>query len=155
MLDYPPSFPTDAIRVVILRLRGTDVHTPLLVRALWNVVGWGFSQALPDVNIASSGATLVSDETLASSLEAYADAFDEKPAAYAALPWVTLVPALLRLLLSLVGGEPTLEKIGEAVKQTTESMLIKGHGGDPIKLPEIPELKKKKDKDKEKSEASE
>lgn len=49
MIDFPNQIPTDAIMLVIDKIRGRkDVNNREFAQALWNVVGYAASQALPE-----------------------------------------------------------------------------------------------------------
>jgi uncharacterized membrane protein YqaE (UPF0057 family) len=46
MIPYPDSFPTDALSIVLSKLRGGDLPIPDLVHACWVVAGYALSQII-------------------------------------------------------------------------------------------------------------
>ncbi len=70
MIDYPKSLPTDALMLMLDKVRGNPVSMAEAVQAAWNISGYGLSLALPtQLVVGDSGA--ISEETALEELIAY------------------------------------------------------------------------------------
>lgn len=61
MVDYPKVLPTDAVFVLLDKVKGKPVNVPDLVKAAYTLVGYGLHLSFPDV--VPSGATAGEDMT--------------------------------------------------------------------------------------------
>lgn len=48
MIDYPDSLPTDAILVLVDKLRGKPVELAQALKAAWNIAGYAMSQIVKE-----------------------------------------------------------------------------------------------------------
>lgn len=75
MTPYPVGLPTEAIMILIDKLRGSDVQTNDLILAAWNLAGYALNQITPSaeprmsVLVANANADDVSAEEAIASLE--------------------------------------------------------------------------------------
>lgn len=104
MIEYPTTLPTDAVQVVIDKLRGKDVALSLLAKASWNLQGFGMSQLVPGTQVTVM-ATSWSETELADKLQVLAQP-QGRSATAVAIPWEIVLPLLLDLVRRWLGERP-------------------------------------------------
>lgn len=96
MVAYPTALPTDAVAVLINKLRGQDVSLADLLLAEWNLQGFAFS-FVSDTPSGAAALSFPDDAALATYLEDNCVNLSVASAP-AAIPWEILVPILLDLV---------------------------------------------------------
>lgn len=98
MIAYPTSLPTDAVMIVVSKLRGNEVPLGQLGQAAWNLQGFAMSQ-LGGLNTSAAALDKWDECKLADTLESAAKSYstgDYSP--LFAIPWNVVLPVLLNLL---------------------------------------------------------
>lgn len=102
MIDFPNQIPTDAIMLVIDKIRGRkDVNNREFAQALWNVVGYAASQALPEDKTIFEGRE-IGLEDFASLLEQAMEQsqYHANPVTIGIIPWALILKTALKVLIS-------------------------------------------------------
>jgi hypothetical protein len=104
MISFPQTMPTDAMMLVVDRLRGKkpDVGNKEFCNALWNIVGYAADQVVPDDKQIFQE-TEVSLEDFATILEQAIPQgeFHGNPITIGIIPWAIVLKTALKLLISV------------------------------------------------------
>ena len=104
MISFPQTMPTDAMMLVVDRLRGKkpDVGNKEFCNALWNIVGYAADQVVPDDKQIFQE-TEVSLEDFAAILEQAIPQgdFHGNPITIGIIPWAIVLKTALKLLISV------------------------------------------------------
>lgn len=102
MINFPDQIPTDAIMVIIDRIRGKgDVSNKVFAQALWNVVGYAANQAVPDDKTIFEGRE-IGLEDFASILEQALEQskYHANEVTVGIVPWALILKTALKVLIS-------------------------------------------------------
>jgi hypothetical protein len=105
MVEYPDSLPTDAVLVIIDRLRGKQIENAKLILAAWNLTGYALSQVTKENKpiIKSEDPREDSDDAdLLESVLAMSQNPTGEAVAKAVIPWVLVLKIATRILLSVL-----------------------------------------------------
>jgi len=103
MINFPSSMPTDAMMLVVDKVRGKkDVGNKEFSNALWNIVGYAADQVIPDDKQIFQNAE-VSLEDFAAILEQAIPQgdFHGNPITIGIIPWAIVLKTALKLLISV------------------------------------------------------
>jgi hypothetical protein len=103
MISFPNSMPTDAMMLVVDKVRGKkDVGNKEFSNALWNIVGYAADQVIPDDKQIFQNAE-VSLEDFAAILEQAIPQgdFHGNPITIGIIPWAIVLKTALKLLISV------------------------------------------------------
>ena len=103
MINFPNSMPTDAMMLVVDKVRGKkDVGNKEFSNALWNNVGYAADQVIPDDKQIFQNAE-VSLEDFAAILEQAIPQgdFHGNPITIGIIPWAIVLKTALKLLISV------------------------------------------------------
>lgn len=103
MINFPNSMPTDAMMLVVDKVRGKkDVGNKEFSNALWNIVGYAADQVIPDDKQIFQE-TEVSLEDFAAILEQAIPQgdFHGNPITIGIVPWAIVLKTALKLLISV------------------------------------------------------
>jgi hypothetical protein len=103
MISYPKSMPTDAMMLLVDKIRGKqDVGNKEFSNALWNLVGYAADQVIPDDKQIFQDAE-VSLEDFAAILEQAIPQgdFHGNPITIGIIPWAIVLKTALKLLISV------------------------------------------------------
>jgi len=103
MISFPNSMPTDAMMLVVDKVRGKkDVGNKEFSNALWNIVGYAADQVIPDDKQIFQNAE-VSLEDFAAILEQAIPQgdFHGNPITVGIIPWAIVLKTALKLLISV------------------------------------------------------
>jgi hypothetical protein len=103
MIDFPDSMPTDAMMLIVDKIRGKkDVGNKEFSNALWNIVGYAADQVIPDDKQIFQDAE-VSLEDFATILEQAIPQgeFHGNPITIGIIPWAIVLKTALKLLISV------------------------------------------------------
>ena len=102
MINFPDQIPTDAIMVIIDRIRGkADVSNKVFAQALWNLVGYAANQAVPDDKTIFEGRE-IGLEDFASILEQALEQskYHANEVTLGIVPWALILKTALKVLIS-------------------------------------------------------
>lgn len=105
MVDYPDSMPTDAILVLVDKLRGKQVELSLALKAAWNIAGYAMSQIVKEGKpiVKSEDPRSDSDDAdLLQSIVAMHSNPTGETVAKAMVPWVIVLRIALKVLMSVL-----------------------------------------------------
>lgn len=99
MIQFPESIPTDALVILIDKIRGKNIDINLVYQAAWNVAGYAISQiSKADMPVAKN-LDARTDEDDALTLEALlAMASGSPQPAKGIIPWSIIIEIALRVL---------------------------------------------------------
>jgi hypothetical protein len=103
MISYPKSMPTDAMMLLVDKIRGKqDVGNKEFSNALWNLVGYAADQVIPDDKQIFQDSE-VSLEDFAAILEQAIPQgdFHGNPITIGIIPWAIVLKTALKLLISV------------------------------------------------------
>lgn len=103
MIDFPQTMPTDAMMLVVDKVRGKkDVGNKEFSNALWNIVGYAADQVIPDDKLIFQQSE-VSLEDFAAILEQAIPQgdFHGNPITIGIVPWAIVLKTALKLLISV------------------------------------------------------
>ena len=103
MISYPKSMPTDAMMLLVDKIRGKqDVGNKEFSNALWNLVGYAADQVIPDDKQIFQDSE-VSLEDFAAILEQAIPQgdFHGNPITIGIIPWAVVLKTALKLLISV------------------------------------------------------
>lgn len=105
MVEYPDSLPTDAVLVIIDRLRGKQIENAKLILAAWNLTGYALSQVTKENKPIIKSEDQRNDSDDAALLESILT-MSENPTGEAVvkavIPWVLVLKIATRILLSVL-----------------------------------------------------
>ena len=105
MVDYTDSMPTDAILVLIDKLRGKQVELSLALKAAWNIAGYAMSQIVKEgkpVVKSDDPRTDSDDADLLQSIVAMYSVPTGETVSRAMVPWAVLLRIAIKVLMSVL-----------------------------------------------------
>lgn len=99
MIDFPESMPTDAIVVLIDKLRGREVPNKTVYQAAWNVAGYGIDQVVKSQKPVVKNLEQRTDEDDALTLESVlAMQGNNEQSLKGLIPWWLIIEIAVRIL---------------------------------------------------------
>ena len=103
MIDFPDSMPTDAMMLIVDKIRGKkDVGNKEFSNALWNIVGYAADQVIPDDRQIFQDKEVSLDDfaTILEQAIPQGD-FHGNPITIGIVPWSIILRTALKLLISV------------------------------------------------------
>ena len=106
MTPFPVGLPTEAIMIIIDKLRGSEVQNNDLILAAWNLAGYALQQITPIVpkavalSDASQSDLSISNEEAIAQLESILPKGDGEEAKN--LPWGKILRVAIKIILGLI-----------------------------------------------------
>lgn len=102
MTEFPDGLPTEAIAIIIDKIRGKgDAGNRKVALALWNVVGYAASQAIAEDKAIFENRE-ISEEDFASILEQIVSHNEGNgPIGFGVIPWVLISKFAIKMLISI------------------------------------------------------
>jgi len=103
MINFPNSMPTDAMMLVVDKVRGKkDVGNKEFSNALWNIVGYAADQVIPDDKQIFQNAEVSLADFAAILEQAIPQGdFHGNPITIGIIPWAIVLKTALKLLISV------------------------------------------------------
>lgn len=106
MTPFPVGLPTEAIMIIIDKLRGSEVQNNDLILAAWNLAGYSLQQVVPVVPRAMALSDVKLDELAFSNEEAIASLESLLPKGdgeeVRKLPWGKILRVAIKVILGLI-----------------------------------------------------